>query len=72
MRVQEAAYARVWHKLQDMSCVTPFPLDNRERIGAVLETQTPEEAYDLLNNRISMLPGVLLAYPMYVQYDRVE
>lgn len=68
VRIDEAQRGQIWEELSALPGVTPFQVTGTDRLGALLEVASPEQAYDLLHDRLGQLSGVMGVFPVYVHY----
>jgi len=72
VRVDAAQHNAAWQALARLPGVTPFALDDATRLGLVIEADQPDDAYRLLSEDVRAAPGVLMAYPTYMQFESGE
>lgn len=69
VRVQKEESPATWQALVQLPGVIPFALDEPSRLGVVVEADSLEDAYQLLNEEIRATPGVLRVVPAYAHFD---
>ncbi len=72
VRVDATQYNAAWQALACLPGVTPFALDDATRLGLVIEAERLDDAYRLLSQDVRAAPGVLMAYPTYMQFESGE
>ncbi len=65
LHIETSQAETVRKTLEAMAQVEPFALDAPGRLGALVETDTVEEAYRLIHYTLHSVPGVLSARPIY-------
>ena len=69
VRVEKAQHGATWQCLARLPGVTLFEFDDATRLGLVIESDSLDDAYRLLNEDIRDAPGVLSVYPAYAQFE---
>jgi hypothetical protein len=68
-RVEARACGETVGALEKIDGVTPFPLEEDERIGILIEGATLDEAHAILTAKVSRVPGILAAWPVFADFE---
>jgi len=72
VRIDVESAVAVRRKLSEMDGVSPFDLDEPDKIGLVIEAVDLDEAHAKLGGDIKGLEGVFGAWPVYVNFEPDE
>ncbi len=71
-RVDRDQRQAVWKDLESDAGLTPFRIEDENRMGILIEAPTLDGAHVILKERINPVPGVLGTWPVYMYSDPVE
>jgi len=61
---------RLLDALEALDGVTPFSVEEEQRLGILIERPTLDEARARLGSEVDRLPGILGTWPVFAHFDR--
>jgi len=71
-RVEADQAAACRDELDSLEGVSTFDLDDRNKVGVLIEADSLNEAHALITESVRLTPGVLGVWPVYVNTEDEE